>query len=141
MDSRCTDTASEDSLGAGKWGIGPAVVALKQEGPWTVGALTHYLASFAGDDDRTDVEQVFLQPFVSYNFNNKTSITVQSEGTWDLKKGNDYGGVGIASLNHTFKIGDQLFQGRVGVRHWYDRGGYGPDSTEFMARLTLLFPR
>jgi hypothetical protein len=136
-----TDTATEDSLGAGKWGAGPAFVALTQRGKWTVGVLTHYLTDFAGDDDRADVEQIFLQPFLSYNFTNATSMTIQSEGTWDLENDNEYGGVGILSLNQTFKIGNQLVQGRIGVRHWYDRGGYGPDSTEFMARLTLLFPK
>ena len=136
-----TDTATDDSLGAGKWGAGPALVALKQEGPWTVGMLTHYLTDFAGDGDRADVEQIFFQPFVSYNFTNATSITLQSEGTWDLEDDNEYGGVFIGSLNQTFKLGKQLIQGRIGVRHWYERGGFGPDSTEFMARLTLLFPK
>ena len=132
---------TDDSLGAGKWGAGPALVALKQEGPWTVGMLTHYLTDFAGDGDRADVEQIFFQPFVSYNFTNATSITLQSEGTWDLEDDNEYGGVFIGSLNQTFKLGKQLIQGRIGVRHWYERGGFGPDSTEFMARLTLLFPK
>lgn len=136
-----TDTATDDSLGAGKWGAGPAFVALKQQGKWTVGFLANYLTDFAGDDDRADIETVFLQPFLSYNFTNATSITVQSEGTWDLENDNEYGGVFIGSLNQTFKMGGQLLQGRIGVRHWYERGGFGPDSTEFMARLTLLFPK
>ncbi|MAZ87370.1 MAG: hypothetical protein CL693_06980 [Cellvibrionaceae bacterium] len=134
------DTATDESLGAEKWGIGPAGVILKQSGPWSVGALGHYLTDVAGEDDRTDVEQIFLQPFVSYNFSNATSVTVQSEGTWDLE-GKDYGGVAIASLNQTFRLGGQLLQARIGVRHWYERSGYGPDSTEVMARLTLLFPK
>ena len=56
------DTATEDELGAGKWGLGPTAVALKQEGPWTYGALTHYLVDVGGDDDRADIEQFFLQP-------------------------------------------------------------------------------
>ena len=43
-----TDTATEDSLGAGKWGAGPALVVLKQQGKWTVGALGHYLTDFGG---------------------------------------------------------------------------------------------
>ena len=40
------DTATEDSMGAGKWGAGPAGVVLKQAGPWTIGGLTFYLKDF-----------------------------------------------------------------------------------------------
>lgn len=32
-------TETEDELGSDKWGVGPTVVGLKQEGPWTIGFL------------------------------------------------------------------------------------------------------
>jgi hypothetical protein len=48
-------TASEDSLGTGKWGLGPTFVILRQKGPWTVGYLGAHIWSVAGDDDRADV--------------------------------------------------------------------------------------
>ena len=134
------DTASEDSLGAGKWGAGPAGVILKQMGPWTIGALGHYLVDVGGDSDRADVEQLFFQPFLSYNFDPKLSMTLQSEITRDLEA-NETNAFAIFSINRTFKLGSQLYQGRVGVRHWYDQAPFGPDSTELMLRLTLLFPK
>ena len=134
------DSATEDSLGAGKWGAGPSVVMLKQAGPWTYGALGHYLRDFAGDSDRTDVEQFFVQPFLSYNFNAKTGVTLQSEITRDMEA-EDTGAFVLLQFNRMFKVGGQIMQGRIGVRHWYERLGFGPDSTELNLRLTLLFPK
>ncbi len=62
------DTASDDVLGQGKWGLGPAAVALKMQGPWVYGALINNVWSVGGDDNRSDVNQMLIQPFVNYNF-------------------------------------------------------------------------
>src|SRR5262245_26967106 len=59
-------STSEPTLGTGKWSAGPTIVALKQTGPWTVGALWNQVWSFSGDDSRSDVNQMFIQPFLSY---------------------------------------------------------------------------
>lgn len=134
------DTATENSLGAGKWGLGPSAVALKQTGPWTLGALSHYLVDVAGDDHRADVEQVFFQPFVSYNVNAKTSFTLQTEITRDLEE-DETGAFVLFQANRMFNVGSQILQGRIGVRHWYERAGFGADSTEINMRLTFLFPK
>jgi hypothetical protein len=59
-------TASEDVLGTEQWAIGPTAVVLKQTATgWTYGALSNYLVSVAGDDDRADVESLVLQPFLA----------------------------------------------------------------------------
>lgn len=62
------DTASDDRLGQGKWGLGPTAVGLKIEGPWVLGALINNVWSVGGDDDRADVNQMLIQPFINYNF-------------------------------------------------------------------------
>ena len=135
------DTATEDELGAGKWGLGPTAVVLRQQGPWTVGALSHYLTDIAGDGDRADVEQVFLQPFLSYTIaRTKTTFTFFSETTRDLEE-SETSTVGTFHVGQMFKVGSQIMQARVGVRHWFDSTDLGPDSTTFTARLTLLFPK
>jgi hypothetical protein len=36
-------TATDDLLGSGKFGLGPTVVVLKQNGGWTYGALVNHL--------------------------------------------------------------------------------------------------
>lgn len=60
-------TASDSRLGTEKWCAGLTGVALKMKGPWVYGALINNIWSFAGDDDRDDVNQMLIQPFVNYN--------------------------------------------------------------------------
>jgi hypothetical protein len=60
-------TATDDALGSDKWSAGPTAAALTIRGPWVAGALVNHLWSFAGDDDRADVNQTLIQPIVSYN--------------------------------------------------------------------------
>lgn len=62
------DTASDDRLGQGAFGIGPTGVALRISGPWVTGALVNNVWSVAEDGDREEVNQFLLQPFVNYNF-------------------------------------------------------------------------
>jgi hypothetical protein len=57
-------TATDSLLGAKKWGAGPAAVALIMRVPWTVGMLANHIWSYAGDSDRPDISNTFLQPFM-----------------------------------------------------------------------------
>src|SRR5262245_24060235 len=79
-------STSEPTLGTGKWSAGPTIVALKQAGSWTVGALWNQVWSFSGDVSRPDVNQMFLQPFLSYQATHTITLTVQSETTanWEV---------------------------------------------------------
>lgn len=45
-------TATDPLLGSQELGLGPTAVALKQEGPWTFGALTNHIWGVAGDKNR-----------------------------------------------------------------------------------------
>ncbi|MDE1996738.1 MAG: transporter, partial [Rhizobiaceae bacterium] len=74
-------TATDDLLGSGKFGIGPTAVMLKQEGPWTVGALANHIWSVAGEGDRPDISSTFLQPFVSYTTHDAWTFTLNTEST------------------------------------------------------------
>lgn len=135
------DTASEDALGAGKWGIGPTGLILRQKDGWTYGVLTHYLVDVAGDDNRADVEQLFLQPFLSYTIaSTKTTFTFQSEATRDMEA-NETGAFALFELGQMFKIGSQIMQARIGVRDWYESPTLGPDGTTLSLKLTFLFPK
>jgi hypothetical protein len=80
-------STSESTLGTGKWSAGPTIVALKQAGQWTVGALWNQLWSLSGDETRTDVNQMFFQPFVSYQATRTITLTLQSETTanWEVQ--------------------------------------------------------
>jgi hypothetical protein len=82
-------STSEPTLGTGKWSAGPTIVVLKQTGPWTVGALWNQVWSFSGDSTRSDVNQMFLQPFLAYQATRTITLTLQSETTanWNAENG------------------------------------------------------
>ncbi len=52
-------SASDALLGTGTFGIGLAMVLLKQKIGWTYGALLNHIWSVAGDDTRSDVSPRF----------------------------------------------------------------------------------
>ncbi|WP_373396114.1 hypothetical protein V8V91_15920 [Algoriphagus halophilus] len=54
---------TNDFLTTKKFGMGPTAVALKQSNGWTIGGLINQVWSVAGNEDRPDVSQMFVQPF------------------------------------------------------------------------------
>jgi hypothetical protein len=74
-------TGSNDFLTTDKFGIGPTAVALKQKNGWTYGALINQIWSIAGNDDRADVSQLFVQPFFTHNWKSGAGIGGNFEWT------------------------------------------------------------
>ncbi len=133
-------TGSDDLLTADKWGAGPTAVVLKQQGPWTYGALANHIWSFAGDDDRADVSSTFVQPFLSYTTPTAWTFTLNMESTYDWE--NEQGSVPINGVvSKVTKIGSQLVSMSGGVRYWADSPEAGPEGFGFRLVVTLLFPR
>ena len=52
------------SRGSEKWSVGPSFVALKVNGPWTLGVLANNVWSVAGEADRSSVNRGLLQYFI-----------------------------------------------------------------------------
>ena len=62
-------TASNpELLGSGKWSAGPTGVVFYGVGRWTMGFVASNIWSFAGEDNREDVDFFFAQWFLNYNF-------------------------------------------------------------------------
>jgi len=78
-------STAQPTLGTEKWSAGPTVVVLKQQSGWTYGALGFQVWSFAGNANRPDVSQMFLQPFLLYTTKSLWTIGVQSESTANWK--------------------------------------------------------
>jgi len=133
-------TATQDVLGAEKWGFGPTGVALKQTGPWTVGMLANHVWGAGGDDSRSDVSATFLQPFLTYTTKTHTTFGTNTESTYDWK--NEQWQVPLnCSVAQLFKIDTQILQFQVGTRYWAEAPEDGPEGWGWRAQLTLLFPK
>jgi hypothetical protein len=74
-------TATSQSLGTEKFGIGPTALVLTQPGSWTIGALANHIWSVSGANDRPNLNQTFLQPFVNYNLGDGVAVGVNSESS------------------------------------------------------------
>jgi len=133
-------TATDDLLGADKWGVGPTAVALKQQGPWTFGGLTNHIWSFAGDDDRNDISNTFLQPFVSYTTPGAWTYSAQIEATYDWKAEQWNVPLGLF-VSKVTRLGKQMISLQAGPRYYLESTPNGPEGWGFRAVLTLLFPR
>ncbi|MGH8603465.1 MAG: transporter [Gammaproteobacteria bacterium] len=78
-------TATDDLLGAEKWGIGPTALVLRQEHGWTYGALVNHVWSFAGEGSRQDISSTLLQPFLTYQTKTHTTFRINVESTKPMK--------------------------------------------------------
>lgn len=133
-------TATDDFLGTKKFGIGPTGLVLKQAGPWTYGILANQIWSVAGNKDRANVSQLFMQPFLVHNWKSGAGIGINSEITQNWQAHTT-----IAFLNPVIsgvtKLGTQTIQLGVGPR--IPLGG--PDNAKpdfgWRAVLTFVFPK
>jgi hypothetical protein len=133
-------TATDNTLGAEKWGLGPTFVGLRQKGAWTFGGLTNHIWSYAGDDSRRDVNSTFIQPFISYITSTKTTITINSESSYNWHERNWSTPVNLI-VSQLFKIGSQPMQFGIGPRYWIESPDGGPEGWGARAAFTLLFPK
>lgn len=133
-------TGSDDLLTADQWAAGPTAVVLKQQGPWTFGALANHLWSFAGSDRRADVDATFLQPFLSYTTPTAWSYTLNTESTYDWE-GEQWSVPINVIVAKVTKVGGQLISVGGGVRYWADSPESGPEGFGLRLAVTLLFPK
>lgn len=133
-------TATDSLLGAKKWGVGPAAVALRMRGPWTVGALANHIWSFAGDSDRQDISSTFVQPFVAYTWPSAWTLSAQSESTynWKIEKWSIPINAAVSKLVFLGKLPVSL-QASVGL--WAESPETGPEGFRFRLQANLVLPR
>ncbi len=138
------DTASDDRLGAGKWGLGPTAVALKIDGPWVYGGLINNVWSVAGDDNRADVNIMLIQPFVNYNFTDipgrYLTFAPIITANWEADSGSKWTvplGLGIGQI---MKWGQQPVNLQASAYYNVEAPTNGAD-WQLRLQVQLLFPK
>jgi hypothetical protein len=137
-------TATDDELGTGKWSAGPGFVVFLSDRPLhiTTGFLILNLWSFAGEDDRANVNAMTLQPFFNYNLAKGWYLTSSPliTANWEANDNNRWtlpigGGIG-----RIFKIGHQAINANIAAYY----NVLTPDDTganwQLRAEWTFLFP-
>ena len=134
-------TGTHPFLGTGTFSIGPTFVALKQMGGLTAGVLMNQLWSVAIQEDRKSVNQMFLQPFLSYTLKTHTTFTINTESTanWNTSGDAKWTIPLIFQVSQILKIGKQPISIGIGGKYYADSPRYGPD-WGLRFNVTLLYP-
>jgi hypothetical protein len=135
-------TATEGSLGTGKWSAGPAVGLVFMSGPWVNGILANHIWSFAGRSDRAAVSQSTFEPVISYNFESGWYLSFDSTMTadwnapadkrWTIPIGLDAG--------KAFQAGKQTLSLQFGTYYNFERAE-GAARWLVRLQLSLIFPK
>jgi hypothetical protein len=133
-------TATDDLLGNEKWGLGLTGVVLVQKSAWTYGILANHIWDVAGEDNRADINNTFMQPFVSYNLPKGWTLSLQTESTysWETKKWSVPVNLSVAKLT---RIGKLPVQFKTGLRYWADSPDSGPEGFGLKVGFVILLPK
>lgn len=136
------DTASDDTLGSGKYSLGPAFLAIHKTRKWTLGGLLNHLVSVAGDDDRADISITNLQPIVTRALANGWSASFSPEISYDWKasRGNAWTVPVGGTVSKVVKFGAHPVSFAAGGYYNADRPEYGNRWTARF-QVTLVFPK
>lgn len=131
-------SATDDLLGSEKWSAGPTLLMLKQDSGWTCGVLANHLWSFAGNEDRRNVNVTFVQPFLSYQTATKTTFGVNSEATYDWNNSQWTVPLNL-SVTQLVRIGKMPVSFALGGRY-YAEGPSGAPEWGMRFVVTLVLP-
>jgi len=135
-------STSVPSLGTAKWSAGPTGIVLKQQGGWTYGALVNQIWSFAGEADRSDVDQMFLQPFVAYTTKSLWTFTANSESTanWMVDSPDRWTAPVNLMFSKLSSFGTFPASYQFGWGYFFARPENGP-TWKVRANITILMPK
>lgn len=133
-------TATNEYLGGKKLGIGPSALALLQRHNMTIGALVSQTWSVAGDEERSDVNFLYMQPFFNYNWKSGAGLGISGEITqnWEASSTTAYI---IPAVSGVTRIGKQIVSLLIGPRILVaSPNGNGADFG-IRAQFVLVFPK
>ena len=134
-------TSTDRLLGSGTLGLGPTGVFLFQKSGWTYGALVNHIWGVAETRSSTpDLDNTFLQPFVSYTTKDSWTFSLNTESSYNWTA-EDWAVPINASVAKLTTIGGQKVQFQVGGRYWANEAENGPEGFGARFAVTFLFPK
>ena len=134
-------TATDDVLGADKWGAGPSLVVLTMPGKWVIGSLFSNVWSFAGSGDN-DVNLFTWQYFINYNLPKGWYLTSAPiiTANWEADSGDQWTIPFGGGFGKIFRIGKMPMNGQIAAFYNVEKPKYGPEWS-LRVQLQLLFPK
>ncbi|MGN8554615.1 UNVERIFIED_CONTAM: hypothetical protein OHV15_18725 [Microbacterium sp. SLM126] len=131
-------TATDPSLGTGKWQAGLAAVVVDPTPARLLGMLVQWQHSFAGQSSRPDVQSLTAQPFAIFNLPNGWYLRSTGIWTFDLQRGTYYVPVGLGA-GKAWKEGNTVFNLFVEPQYTVLHEGSGLPQWTVFAGLNMTF--
>lgn len=134
-------TATDDTLGADKWGTGASVVLLSMPGNWVLGSLISNVWSVGGSGTQ-DVNLFTWQYFINYNLPDSWYLTSAPIVTanWEADSGNRWTIPIGGGMGKIFRIGKQPVNAQVSAYKNIETPEFGAD-WQIRLQLQFLFPK
>ena len=133
-------TATDSLLGAKKWGAGPSAILLTIRGPLTLGAMSNHIWSFAGDSDRSDINNSFIQPFMAYTWPSAWTFSLQSETTYNWET--EQWAVPVnAAVSKLVTLGRLPVSLQAGAGYWLDAPDTAAEGWRFRFQANFVLPK
>jgi len=133
-------TATDSSLGSGKWQAGAAGVVVAPQDWGLLGGLVTYQTSFAGADSRDDVNLLTFQPIVNVNLSDGWYLRSSATWNFNLENGSSYIPVG-AGVGKVFQLEKGITMNAFiepQYTVWHDKPG--APRWQIFAGLNFQFP-
>jgi hypothetical protein len=134
-------TATSDALGTGRYSVGPTAALIYSKGPWFNGVLAYQLMSFAGNRARGSINQTYVEPEVSYNFDSGWYVDCDPPMTfdWTANAANGWTIPIGADVGNAFSVGSHAMSFQLGG---YDLAKRPDGAPQWIIRIqvTALFP-
>ncbi|NOQ35701.1 MAG: hypothetical protein GQ569_07365 [Methylococcaceae bacterium] len=125
-------------LGSGKFSLGPAAMLVKQTDSWTLGLRVKQLWSIIGSNGRSDISQMTVEPFASYNLDQGWYLSTNMDmiSNWNSTSNNRWTIPIGAGVGKVFNLSDYAINAKVGGYYNVDRPDQAPD---WSMNFTLQF--
>lgn len=132
--------ATSSALGSQKWSLGPTgAIVWQPPGPWTVGILVRHQWSVGGNATDADINETYLQPFLSYTTPDAWTLGINSEAFYYWT--DDEASVPInLALTKLYRLGGAALSLGPGVRYWVEDPDSAAHGWAFRFETTLVFP-
>ena len=131
-------TASQPTTGQGKWQAGPAAAIAFAPQRWLLGVFAQNPISFAGEATRRRVNNLILQPFVTYQFDYGWFLRSQPQMVFDWTTGRQVVPIDLG-VGRVFSVGRQQLSAFVEGFWNLSHNGPGPGYGVTFG-LSLLYP-
>ena len=132
--------ATDSALGSQKWGLGPtAAIVWQPAGPWTAGFLTRHIWSVGGNVREADINETYLQPFVSYTTQDAWTVGLNTESTYYWTDNEASVPINL-TVTKLVRLGGAAISFGPGVRYWVEDPDDAAHGWGFRFETTLVFP-